>query len=869
MEEELLGINQTASNSNEDIINNIKQNIEQIILYRSLYILKKKFELNKEKLKILYEDFNINTSKRIDALGACQIDVNDFIEITQIILKELNIFLLKLTSPKDIFLSSFIINSQKYEEMLSILSNIKTILITNNLIKKYNQIFYEKKIKPLFDNSKHLIKENKKIQEYSNEVKRKKEKDNNSVAINSIKIVEYNKKGKILNKINLLIEEDIENSHINNNDTNNAIKIDNSIIENTSALYIETLPVILADYFQENKNYAIIELEDELSQELDMLFNKKLLIKINEYDELLSKNTKNKDVDDKMNINLQKLNEKLKKIERNIYLYEQILINKKNINENNIFIQDMLNKLHQEKKNVKRKIYELKGSYNPENNSTFNGNSYIMNTMKTKNSTIKLEDINHLHKNMNKCASSLSIRSNFNGDNFQNGNNNVFNSMQLNNNINVNENSEFTSSILKVSKDEDQINDSIKEIYIFYSLLDKTKKQFDMNSFYKFASDFKIPLPEKKLCLIYNQSCNGLIMNLNEFKLSLYSVSKEVHNIKIKKIVNEISDIKNIIDIMELKENQRQNEEKNHNKFTEKTTGGIQRRALEKNQYEYISRYKKLNDDINNYEYEYYKLNKKSDKEILWNFYRYLGILNKFGYLNNGNFRKKMRINRNNAIKNYNMQSNNNLNKINKSSSYKNIFHNIINNDYYNKNTESSNLDNTIFNDFNKKFPNFNYTNSKNNFNVNKVYTVETENLEEELCNGLNNNTQKLTKTKSSLEIPTYQNNYNISNDKNFLPLIKNINHQKENVRNNKFDLIKFLSRPSVIVSGKNYPVYMTSSLIQKLNNDITFKYRLIKVLNEIQQRDYTNFPVKISNINLYLSDDGENIYSMAFSEGD
>ena len=68
---------------------------------------------------------------------------------------------------------------------------------------------------------------------------------------------------------------------------------------------------------------------------------------------------------------------------------------------------------------------------------------------------------------------------------------------------------------------------------------------------------------------------------------------------------------------MELREYLRQEEEKNHNKFTEKITGGIAKKSLEKNQFDFLSKYKKLTSDINKYEFDYEKESKKSNEKIL------------------------------------------------------------------------------------------------------------------------------------------------------------------------------------------------------------------------------------------------------------
>ena len=118
-----------------------------MILYRSLYLLKKKFETNKSNINIIYTDYNINKSKRIDEFGSCQIDINFLDEIIFLVLKEMNLFILQLNSPKDLFLSNFLITNKGEDEMKLIAKDIKIELIKKELNKKYNKIFYEKKNK--------------------------------------------------------------------------------------------------------------------------------------------------------------------------------------------------------------------------------------------------------------------------------------------------------------------------------------------------------------------------------------------------------------------------------------------------------------------------------------------------------------------------------------------------------------------------------------------------------------------------------------------------------------------------------------------------------------------------------------------------
>ena len=87
--------------------NNIKQAINEIILERSKFLLTKKFEKYSSQISKIYSQFNINKSRRIDALGSPQIDVNYLDQVIILILKEVNLFLLELSSPKDIFISFF------------------------------------------------------------------------------------------------------------------------------------------------------------------------------------------------------------------------------------------------------------------------------------------------------------------------------------------------------------------------------------------------------------------------------------------------------------------------------------------------------------------------------------------------------------------------------------------------------------------------------------------------------------------------------------------------------------------------------------------------------------------------------------------
>ena len=82
-------------------------------------------------------------------------------------------------------------------------------------------------------------------------------------------------------------------------------------------IYIETLPLIIADYIQQFPFYCIIETEDELNEELNILFDKELVEKINNYEESL-KNKNQKFI----NKEYQNYLIKMDKLENNIKIYE-------------------------------------------------------------------------------------------------------------------------------------------------------------------------------------------------------------------------------------------------------------------------------------------------------------------------------------------------------------------------------------------------------------------------------------------------------------------------------------------------------------------------------------------------------------------
>ena len=747
MEENQMLINN--QNKFEQIIKNMEESIQSLILFRSLYLIKKKFDKYKSNINKIYQDFNINKSKRIDALGSFQIDINLLDKILLLVLKEINLFILELSSPKDIFLSYFLISNKKLEEMELIINNMKKEIIEKNLVEKYNKIFYDKKIKPLFE--KKNTENN--LNEEDNEEAKEEE-------IYNIIITEYNRKGKIVKNFEeLQIENENNKKEMKgkNNDIyiilNNDGREQKNKLINNNAIFVETIPLILADYFQENKKYAIVEIEEEFSKELDLLFNKDLLIKINEYDEFIQKYKNYNNNTNVISKELKQYSLQLKQVQKNIKLYQEIIVDKKMKNENTIFLEDMLNKLIEKETYVQQKINEKK-----QNIFSMNSNEKYT-TDKIKNYNMFNLDFSKINKgNFNNSLNTnihiLSIKNPklFTENNNKNNNSSSILITSQNNNLILNTKNTILNNnpkklMLKSELTQEKIQSALTEIFLFYSALisendniegnDINNKYIDLNNYFKFCYDYKILLTKPKIQEIFIKYSNRtddnnflFVMNFENFKSSLMELAYEMNSIKKQKLLKIISEKKNIINYMELKECQRQEEEKNHNKFVEKITGRTTKSSLENNQYDYISKHKKISDDISKFDSEYEKECKKSEKEKLECFYKYLGI-------HSGNYKLKMKDIKSNIFYKDLLKSYKNTNETNQELKYNNQQNRMIN-----KSESKNNINYNLYSE--KKPHNRNYFNSlkfsksskkiniKSNTNVNnnlKISAIPPDNI--------------------------------------------------------------------------------------------------------------------------------------------
>ena len=207
----------------------MKKSMDAIILYRSLYILKKKFDLKREKIRNLYNSFNIDANPNVAHFHSYQVSIENFVVIVETIFKQCNIMITTYSNPKDIFLSYMMINlNKKMDNIKGILNEIKNYITeeSKSLVKKYNNLFYEKKIKDKVINNIIDIKQNKnktkyqRIERYENNNKMDEQIEENSNADEGDydneeekevvrKIVGYNRKGKIVKTYSRLMNDNL------------------------------------------------------------------------------------------------------------------------------------------------------------------------------------------------------------------------------------------------------------------------------------------------------------------------------------------------------------------------------------------------------------------------------------------------------------------------------------------------------------------------------------------------------------------------------------------------------------------------------------------------------------------------------------
>lgn len=742
----------SQDNNELDICEEIKKSIEAIILYRSLYILKKKFQLKKPKIRSLYNSFNIDKNSNVAQYNSYQVNIENFVIICETIFKECNILLTTLTNPKDIFLSNIFLNmNRKINEMNGILNDIKTYITeqNNSLVKKYNNLFYNKKIKPnliknILENKQNQSTKktyNKKsLNSYNNNQMNINYQSNEKIDMNIVTIekekeiknetnqdeeeeeiqrtiVEYNRKGKVIRTFNRIandnltlsinkeneknekkkklkntIKEKIQYFQINNNNdfvgsymqnileksTNfevinekeeeynyendeknktvsmyKLIDIENNINYN-NILYIETLPLIIADYMQQFPFYCIIETESDLANELNILFDKELIEKMNNYEEALKFKNENY-----ITKEIYKYEKSKIKIENNIKIYENLINEKKSKGDNTLILENMLEKLLAKNIVIQDKISQLKSESNNNNN-----NNTIKYELNTKNDYQDANISNNMELNDISRYTNIGVKLSESNNN-KTLNNYEYNKSkiklsdigkekmsisQLNTNLKYKKSINTKPNITTDRTDNNtKINNSVKDIFNFYSRqhnsvgsnglfadVEKNMEHLTTSEFSKFCVEFNIPITRQKCNDIYKKSLSlspskenkSQLMNLEAFIYSLKYIANNIHQNKLSLLQRNIQQEKSKLNSLEMKQVKIKEMEKYNNSLNLNSDNNTNKNksTFDKGEFYFECEKKKYMNSIFNLENKYNNEKNKTEDEIMNNFYVYIGI---------------------------------------------------------------------------------------------------------------------------------------------------------------------------------------------------------------------------------------------------
>ena len=451
--------------------------IRLAILYRSLYILKKKFEKFKKEVNNVYDKYYGGEKKKLESYDHRVIRTTNFFPLVQEIFKEMMITIPRIINPSDIFyfdIVNFDPNDASHTESIKLMEKI--VLDKNNL-EKYNKIYYNRRIKPLVESF------------FKNK--------NNDDVTECYKITEYDRKGRIVHTCDELLEMMGIKGGYKGIRKNPQDEYD-SYMKRGDILFVDTLPIIIADFLQVNPDFVVINLDTndkQLIEELKRFFDDDILKRIREENE---KNKNNIIVEPEIEETedqkkLRELYAKKKKLEKTLKLYENLLYQKKQNGESYKYILDFIDKLKKEIEKIDEEIKALLKRINGEEEE------------KEEEEPIK--------------------------------------EVQPENKANI-----------------DEIDLRMREIFSFYCSQHRAQASFptfeqisykvshmNISEFCKFCKDFKIPLDIDKLIEIYNKRepiNENSEINYNEFLTILQKISIYLNENKKRKLKKKIDKIK-------------------------------------------------------------------------------------------------------------------------------------------------------------------------------------------------------------------------------------------------------------------------------------------------------------------------------------
>ena len=622
-------VNVSKSNNKEQILNMELKNIQMLILQRSLYILKKKFEINKKPLEIIYQKYKDENYSKLRCIS-----VDYLTEMYTEIMETIQFTILPYNNINELFSADLMTELNKDKSKIVIKDLVK---FTNNNIEKYNRIYFEKKMK-----KKQLLEETKKKINIVRSI------DDMEEITSDKTIVKKNKRGKVIKNFEEMLKNNVELTFgpdiimtINEDDM--------SILNNIKLLYSDVIPLIIADFLQnhlkENKNIALISTSNiddaeniKLNQNVKTLFDNEIL----KFYQNLSKIDPDSENKEKLkNLLFEMLN-----TENQIKIYQKIILEQTAKGMNVKHLLNMVKKLNEQKSVMQNKINEYSNSNNKNNNGKNNNISNINNTNSSFGVNRKISEMNKSNSSLkgvqrpkkillnNNSKSSLgsnnniklaanysSTEGNYINININGANDNQNHLITSNNNQNINnkeENFYYQYGVLYPETKEELRNNSLLEIFYFYTKQHsfigqtptfeqflKSEEHLDLAEFGKFCVEFKILVKPQKIAEIFKKTSeNSKNLTYKMFCEALKKLSVCANDEKKKYLMDRIKIYE--MKLKEIKEKNKKIENKNEKK--EENLSGIKSegeaeesgKCLDEKNLENINKENEINNNENN-----------------------------------------------------------------------------------------------------------------------------------------------------------------------------------------------------------------------------------------------------------------------------
>ena len=467
------------------------------ILYRSLYILKKKFEIYKNEINKLYILYFVKDKNNYNNIRNKIIKLSSFKQLLEEVFNLTNISIFKMSSLNELFVLNCIPEINRKERLNKAIEKINNFI--SDKIQKYNEIYYNKKLKS--------EKELNSLEEISNDL------------TEFFPTVEYDKKGKIINLFEEIKKKNRTNAEIYKSNEMIIQEEYELNIKEANILYIETLPIIIADFIQLNPKYVIINNDNDdndLNKEIKDLFDGEIMKKIEKDNEDLTEKISDlpQKFEDEMKI--RNLLKQQNEINKKIKTYEILLHNNKKSGKNITFLQEFIDKLKEEKEKFFEKINnDEKGlfkKYKSKENIINENNNNNNETQNIKNMNVKMK-VNKSH-------------------------------VKILDNIPSNK---------KIITKKNELDDNLYEIFYFYANHQNNKlnsptfdemaykkERLNFEELSKFFIDFDVKIQKEILLELFNKNSTKKLMTFEQFKQVFWKIGLPMNDFKKDKLLLKV-----------------------------------------------------------------------------------------------------------------------------------------------------------------------------------------------------------------------------------------------------------------------------------------------------------------------------------------